>query len=55
VQAIDEQASVVEAARIMAAQHVHHLPVVDHHGRPRGIISTMDILKALARPSAAVQ
>lgn len=49
VQAIGEQSLVVEAARIMAAQHVHHLPVIDHLGRPRGIISSMDILKALAR------
>ena len=55
VQAIDEQASVVEAARIMAAQHVHHLPVIDHQGRPRGIVSALDIVKALARLSAAGQ
>lgn len=52
VQAIDEQATVAEAARIMAAQHVHHLPVIDRLGRPRGIVSTMDILKALGRLAA---
>ncbi|MEY4176878.1 MAG: hypothetical protein RLY70_452 [Planctomycetota bacterium] len=55
IQAIDEQSSVAEAARVMAAQHVHHLPVIDRHGRPRGIISTMDILKALGRSSAVAE
>lgn len=47
VQSVPEQTPLLLAARIMTAQHVHRLPVVDHHGRPVGIISTMDIIAAL--------
>lgn len=35
---------VVKAAEKMLRHHVHHLPVVDHDNRLKGIISTMDIL-----------
>jgi acetoin utilization protein AcuB len=36
----------VHAARIMLAQHVHRLPVIDGQQRLLGIISTTDVLRA---------
>ncbi|MDF2752492.1 MAG: hypothetical protein K0S82_875 [Gaiellaceae bacterium] len=36
------------AMQLMAEHQVTHLVVVDHHGRPRGVISTLDIADALA-------
>ena len=36
----------VQAARIMLAQHVHRLPVIDGQQRLLGIISTTDVLRA---------
>ncbi|MFO0870632.1 MAG: CBS domain-containing protein [Pirellulales bacterium] len=47
VQSVPEGTSLLQAARIMTVQHVHRLPVIDSHGRPLGIISTMDIIAAL--------
>jgi CBS domain-containing protein len=36
------------AMQLMAEHQVTHLVVVDHHGRPRGVISTLDVAEALA-------
>lgn len=47
VQSIDKGASLLRAARVMCAEHIHHLFVVDGHNQPAGIISTMDIVAAL--------
>ena len=39
---------IARAAREMLRNHVHHLPVVDHHDCLIGIVSTMDILAEFA-------
>lgn len=46
VQAVTAQAPVVKAARIMRAQHVHRLPVLDSQGRALGMITSTDIIAA---------
>jgi IMP dehydrogenase len=38
----------VEAARVMVAERVHRLVVVDDHQRPRGVISAMDYVSLVA-------
>lgn len=43
-----------EAASTMLANQVHHLVVVDEKRHLIGILSTMDILEAFARPNGAV-
>jgi CBS domain-containing protein len=40
--------SLQRAMQLMAEHQVTHLVVVDHLGRPRGVISTLDIADALA-------
>jgi CBS-domain-containing membrane protein len=47
MQTIEEGASLLRAARVMSAQHVHHLFVLDDHCRPLGVVSTMDITAAV--------
>jgi CBS domain-containing protein len=47
VQTISETAPVFDAARVMMLEHIHRLPVLDEQGRPRGMISTMDIVAAM--------
>jgi CBS domain-containing protein len=37
-----------EAARLMVAQQVHRLVVVDEHQRPRGVLSAMDFVALAA-------
>jgi CBS domain-containing protein len=36
------------AMQLMAEHQVTHLVVVDHHGRPKGVISTLDVADILA-------
>jgi CBS domain-containing protein len=48
VETIRSEATVRHAAREILRHHVHRLPVVDHEGRLLGIVSTMDVLAALA-------
>jgi len=38
--------SLLQAARVMSAEHIHHLPVLEDE-RPIGVVSTMDIVAAL--------
>ena len=52
VQTIGASASLLQAARILCAQHVHRLPVVDEHGKPVGMVSTMDVTAALVKALA---
>lgn len=47
VQSIAAEEPLLQAAKIMCAQHVHRLFVLDRMGRPIGVISTMDIVAAL--------
>lgn len=46
---LGERASVAHAAALMAAEGVHHLPIVDANGRLIGVVSAMDIIRWLAR------
>ncbi|MBS1118207.1 MAG: hypothetical protein H6Q90_435 [Deltaproteobacteria bacterium] len=46
---IGEHATVAHAAALMAFEDVHHVPIVDAGGRMIGIVSTMDIVRWLAR------
>lgn len=41
-------ASITELARLMLNAHVHRVIVVDEFGRPLGIVSTTDIVSAVA-------
>lgn len=47
VQTVDPGASLLRAARIMNATHMHHLFVLDEFERPLGVVSTMDITAAV--------
>ncbi|MCH7725645.1 MAG: CBS domain-containing protein [Planctomycetes bacterium] len=47
VQSIAADATVMTAAMVMCAEHVHRLPVLDKDGRVAGVISTMDIVASL--------
>jgi CBS domain-containing protein len=47
VQAIDPGASLLKAARVMCAEHIHRLLVLNEFNQPAGVISTMDIVAAL--------
>jgi L-aspartate semialdehyde sulfurtransferase len=38
-----------ELARMMTGGRIHRIPVVDERGRPVGIVSTTDVLAAVAR------
>ncbi len=46
VQTVKAEATLLDAARAMCAEHVHRLPVLQAQ-RPVGVISTMDIVAAL--------
>lgn len=47
--ALKEHATVAHAAALMATEGIHHLCVVDMEGRLIGVVSTMDIVRWLAR------
>jgi CBS domain-containing protein len=47
IQTIAAGASLMRAARVMSAEHLHHLFVLDDHERPIGVISTTDVTAAL--------
>jgi len=40
-------------ARMMIDAHIHRVIVADHRGRPAGIVSSMDVLAAVARAEQA--
>ncbi len=48
VVSITADRSLLEAARMMAQNHIHHLPVIEESGKLVGIISTLDIARAVA-------
>lgn len=52
-QTISEKLSLLDAAEYMIGSHIHRLIVVDENSRPVGIVSTFDVLKAIAMPSEA--
>jgi CBS domain-containing protein len=47
--ALKENATIAHAAALMASEDIHHLCVVDVEGRLIGVVSTMDIVRWLAR------
>jgi CBS domain-containing protein len=47
VQTIEQSASLRMATKIMCAQHIHHLVVLDNSRVPVGILSSLDILAKL--------
>lgn len=47
VQSVEPDASLLTSARIMCAQHIHRLLVIDERNHPVGVVSTMDIVAAL--------
>jgi len=47
VQSVDPGASLLKAARVMCAEHIHRLLVIDDKNHPVGVISTMDIIAAM--------
>jgi CBS-domain-containing membrane protein len=49
VQSVAAQTALVEAGRMMCAQHVHRLPVLDNQGRPQGIVTSLDIVAAVVK------
>ncbi|MBI2480813.1 MAG: CBS domain-containing protein, partial [Planctomycetia bacterium] len=46
VQSVASNQPLLNAARIMCADHIHHLPVIEGH-RVLGVISTMDVIAAM--------
>ncbi len=46
--AVDPETSLIDAAATMTRNRVHHLAITDSKSKLRGIISSMDILAALA-------
>ncbi|MEQ8785686.1 MAG: CBS domain-containing protein [Pirellulaceae bacterium] len=44
---IGPDAPLLEATSLMVKHHIHHLPVVDDEGKLLGILSTIDILRAV--------
>ena len=49
VQTINPSAALLQAARIMCAEHIHRLVVLDEHRHPLGIVSSLDIIAALVK------
>jgi len=46
---LGERATVAHAAALMASEDVHHVPIVDELGRMVGLVSSLDIMRWLAR------
>jgi len=46
---LGEQATIAHAAAMMASEDIHHVPIVDEEGCLIGIVSSMDIVRWLAR------
>ncbi|QNS02726.1 CBS domain-containing protein [Streptomyces xanthii] len=51
---VGPDATLPQAARLMATRHVKRLPVVDEHGTIQGIVSRSDLLKVFLRPDAEI-
>ena len=46
---LGERATIAHAAAMMTLEDVHHVPIVDMQGRLIGLVSSMDIVRWLAR------
>jgi len=51
---IAEDATAAQAAALMRSRRVKRLPVVDHNGRLRGIVSRSDVLAVFERPDREI-
>jgi CBS domain-containing protein len=51
---LDERATVAQAAALMAAEDLHHVPIVSAKGRLVGVVSSLDIVRWLARNDGVV-
>ncbi len=51
---LDEHATVAQAATMMATEDLHHVPVVSANGRLVGVVSSLDIVRWLARNDGLV-
>jgi CBS domain-containing protein len=47
--ALDERSTVAQAAALMACEDIHHVPVVDETGDLVGVVSSLDVVRWLAR------
>jgi len=47
VQTVSAETSLIDAARIMCAEHIHRLPVLDDESKPAGMLTAMDIVAAV--------
>lgn len=47
VQSVAESAPLMQAARTLCGEHIHRLIVLDEKDRPKGVISTLDIVAAV--------
>ncbi|MEU3660636.1 CBS domain-containing protein [Streptomyces sp. NPDC032940] len=52
---VHPDATLAQAARIMAVRHVKRLPVVDEIGLLQGIVSRVDLLKVFLRPDEEIE
>ncbi|ADI04474.1 putative CBS domain protein [Streptomyces bingchenggensis BCW-1] len=52
---VHAEATLAEAARIMAVRQVKRLPVVDSEGKLQGIVSRGDLLKVFLRPDEDIE
>jgi CBS-domain-containing membrane protein len=52
---VHPDATLAQAARIMAVKHVKRLPVVDDVGMLQGIVSRADLLKVFLRPDEDIE
>jgi len=48
VNTVKPETSLVDAARSLIENEIHHLPVIDQAGKVIGMISTVDIVRAVA-------
>ena len=49
VETINEDSSVVDACQLMTSKKIHHLPVVNSAEKVVGIVSSFDVVKAVAQ------
>jgi CBS-domain-containing membrane protein len=52
---VHSDATLAQAARIMAVKHVKRLPVIDDEGMLQGIVSRADLLKVFLRPDEEIE
>jgi CBS-domain-containing membrane protein len=52
---VHPDATLAQAARLMAVRHVKRLPVVDNEGMLQGIVSRADLLKVFLRPDEDIE